>query len=181
MNPPRFWTGIGSRDTPADILELMSRIGTYMAERGFSLRSGGASGADLAFERGVIASTQPKLMDIYLPWRTFGFQEGHASCYHAVTEWDNWPKAELLAETVHPAWYRLSPSVRKLHGRNAYQILGHGLDTPSSIVFFYAKPRKGRKVKGGTNTGVMLALEHQIPVANLYYPATRNLMETVIS
>jgi len=41
-----FYTGVGSRKTPKDILELMVRIGMKAAQNGYTLRSGGADGED---------------------------------------------------------------------------------------------------------------------------------------
>lgn len=49
------YAGIGSRQTPDDILELMHRIGSTLAINGFTLRSGGAVGADTAFEQGAVS------------------------------------------------------------------------------------------------------------------------------
>ncbi len=49
------YAGIGSRDTPASILDLMTRIARRLSARepwGYTLLSGGAAGADSAFERG---------------------------------------------------------------------------------------------------------------------------------
>ena len=46
----KVYTGIGSRETPGLILALMGRISARMDRLGFTLRSGGADGADAAFE-----------------------------------------------------------------------------------------------------------------------------------
>ena len=53
------YTGIGSRETPTAILDLMIAIGGVLAQRGFTLRSGGADGADDAFEQGCILKGGP--------------------------------------------------------------------------------------------------------------------------
>ena len=47
-----IYTGVGPRDTPQDVLQLMMAIGKRMAELNWVLRSGGADGADKAFEVG---------------------------------------------------------------------------------------------------------------------------------
>jgi len=39
------YSGIGSRETPDDILELMKAVAYKLAGRGYTLRSGGADGA----------------------------------------------------------------------------------------------------------------------------------------
>ena len=48
----KIYTGIGSRNTPKEVLELMKTIGKYLGCLGYELRSGGADGADSAFESG---------------------------------------------------------------------------------------------------------------------------------
>lgn len=46
------YTGIGSRETPAEILEIFEHLGAWFAKKGYTLRSGHADGADAAFENG---------------------------------------------------------------------------------------------------------------------------------
>ena len=60
-----FYTGIGSRKTPKTILKLFTEVAIYLSKQGYILRSGGAKGADQAFERGAAKK------EIYLPWRNF--------------------------------------------------------------------------------------------------------------
>jgi predicted Rossmann fold nucleotide-binding protein DprA/Smf involved in DNA uptake len=50
MNPK--YAGIGSRSTPPETLPLIESIAARLAEKGWVLRSGGADGADSAFEKG---------------------------------------------------------------------------------------------------------------------------------
>ena len=52
-----YYTGIGSRETPNEILDRMTRLGSWFSELDWVLRSGGAEGADRAFERGVRVGT----------------------------------------------------------------------------------------------------------------------------
>lgn len=47
-----YFAGIGSRQTPQEILSLMRKTGASLTEKGLILRSGGATGADSAFEAG---------------------------------------------------------------------------------------------------------------------------------
>jgi predicted Rossmann fold nucleotide-binding protein DprA/Smf involved in DNA uptake len=44
-----YYTGVGSRKTPPDVLSLMTRIATHLDSLGKILRSGGAKGADDLF------------------------------------------------------------------------------------------------------------------------------------
>lgn len=49
----KYYTGVGSRKTPAHIMEIMRDLGRKLCSEGWGLRSGGASGADQAFEHGA--------------------------------------------------------------------------------------------------------------------------------
>ena len=64
-----YYTGIGSRDTPKKYLRYMELAATYLAENGLILRSGGADGADTAFEKGCDFVNGKK--EIFLPWQNF--------------------------------------------------------------------------------------------------------------
>jgi predicted Rossmann fold nucleotide-binding protein DprA/Smf involved in DNA uptake len=48
-----YYAGIGARSTPPQILSVMTRLASKLEGMGYTLRSGGAAGADTAFERGV--------------------------------------------------------------------------------------------------------------------------------
>jgi len=149
-------TGIGARKTPAAVLLDMTRIGAWCREHKVPLRSGHADGADWAFEQGA-----QELCIAYLPWR--GFNKHLKSA--ARTPVCEQPEAvAALVREFHPAPERLSAGVRKLHGRNMFQVLGSRLNQPSSAVVCWTPD--GRVV-GGTATAIKLALAHGIPVYNL--------------
>ena len=57
------YAGVGSRSTPAKVLQWMEWIGRGMAEAGMVLRSGAADGADSAFERGCDSVGGDKRME----------------------------------------------------------------------------------------------------------------------
>lgn len=59
-NNTLLYAGIGSRETPRSILDLMTAIARKLEALGYTLRSGGATGADTAFEEGV-----ERLKEIY--------------------------------------------------------------------------------------------------------------------
>lgn len=146
----KYYTGIGSRQTPPRILEEMTKLAREFRERGWTLRSGGAAGADAAFERGAGAK------EIYLPWRGFN---GNSS--------ELWPPSEEAfqrAQRFHPAWYRCSDGAKKLHARNAHQVLGLDLNTPSKVVVCWTLD--GNLV-GGTAQALRIAEHYGIPVFNL--------------
>lgn len=171
-----FYTGIGSRNTPATVLALMRQIGYVMAMKGYTLRSGGAEGADTAFAEGwgdAWSETvdfnmySPHKAEIYLPWNNFNHQT--TAMEGRIFAQGKSKQAHDIAEQIHPNWAYCRPSVKLLHIRNIYQVLGADLETPSEVVVFYAEP-DGDSVKGGTRTAVELAKQRGIPVYNLHDP-----------
>jgi hypothetical protein len=144
----KYYTGVGSRKTPLAILDLMTRIAEKMNKRGYRLRSGGAMGADTAFEIGA-----GEMKDIYF-------------AHHANEE------AKAIAEKFHPAWEKCSEYAKKLHGRNAFQILGQGLNTPSEYCICWTpdgciKHADRTRTTGGTGTAISIADAYGVPVINL--------------
>lgn len=157
------YTGIGSRKTPDSVLEVMEALAIGLARAGWILRSGGADGADAAFEKGADRGNPnsrtervPFHKQIFLPWRNFN---GNRSGLFTVM-----PAAVDLARSIHPAWDKLSQGAKKLHARNAHQVLGPSLKAPSRFVVAYTEG--GRDV-GGTRTALVLARTQGIPVFNL--------------
>lgn len=148
-----FYAGIGSRQTPPEILTLFTHIAGYLCDKGYILRSGGASGADSAFEVGI---SDPLKKEIYLPWKGFN---GNKSVFYNVSR-----EALQLAERYHPGWSYVSSGGRLLHGRNVYQVLGRDLNTPSSFVVCWTKDGKA---SGGTGQAIRIALANSIPIFNL--------------
>lgn len=148
------YTGIGSRETPPEILAKMTQIATYLASRDYYLRSGGAPGADSAFEDGAGDKKQ-----IFLPWRGFNGNKSNLFEIH--------PDAFETASRIHPAWDRCSQAAKKLHARNVHQVLGCNLNDPSEFVVCWTKD--GEAV-GGTATAIKLALHIGISVFNLGSP-----------
>jgi len=132
------YAGIGSRETPPDVLDAFERLGYWLSNKGYILRSGHADGADSAFERGCIRANGE--MEIYIPWKGFN---GSASQYILK---DN-DGAMNIASRFHPAFDRLSQGAQKLQARNSYQVLGYDLNTPSVFIVCWTKNGKG---SGGT-------------------------------
>lgn len=148
----RYYTGIGSRETPLDIGLKMAGIANMLGKQGYTLRSGGADGADTYFEQGC--GLQPK--EIYLPWKNFN--KNPSDLFEVSNE------ALNIAKSIHPNWTNLTHGAKLLHARNVYQVLGKDLQTPSSFLICWTK--KGESV-GGTRTAIELALKKGIPVYNL--------------
>lgn len=136
------------------MLKAMASIGKYLAKQGCILRSGGAKGADTAFETGCDLVSGRK--QIFLPWEKFN---GNQSPLFTVTK-----EARLMAKRYHPAWENLGWRGRDFMGRNAYQMLGQTLLCPTSFVVCWTP---NGKVVGGTGQALRMAEDLHIPIFNL--------------
>lgn len=169
MTTPIAWVaGIGSRTTPDPFQRVIRRFAATLAARGLGLRSGGARGADLAWEEGM--GTGPT--QIFLASR----QPGRPGLALEDMAPELVATATALAAAHHPAWHRIADYGRRLLTRNAFQVLGPQLDDPVAAVLCWALESRleaGRvvDVAGGTGLAVRLASAHGIPVLNLALPS----------
>lgn len=147
------YAGIGSRTTPNDILVQMYNIAVLLAKKGYILRSGGADGADSAFEKGCDSVNGKK--EIYLPWK--GFNNNKSELYKPTQE------AFETARANHPRWFYLKDGAQKLHARNSHQILGLDLKSPVKFVICWTQE------SGGTEQALRLARNNEIQIINLYH------------
>lgn len=180
----KFYTGIGSRKTPQEILSLMRQLGTSLAENGWTLRSGAAEGADTAFMQGWLKwagahrdeAEENPLAEIYLPWENFCGQTSKMIGNVIVQSPHKLEKAEEIVSKIHPYWDNCGPAARVLHTRNVFQVLGAKLNEPSKFVLYWA-PEKNGVVQGGTATAVHLARSKGITTYNLMDEAVRVKMK----
>lgn len=155
------YAGIGSRKTPEDICRKMSQASKTMAKLGFILRSGGAYGADDAFESGVAEAASEldkecvELAEIYLPWK--GYRKNESPFFGSTKE------ARLIAKQYHPRWHIVSCAGRDFHARNVYQVLGRSLDQPSSFVLCWTPEGA---ITGGTGQALRIAQDYGVPILN---------------
>lgn len=161
----KYYAGIGSRKTPANIRQFMFDCGARLGKMGYTLRSGGAAGADTAFAMGAEQYSQ----EIFRP---FGEQVGHIPGWFSSYDDDTWDYAQHIASGLHPAWNRCSHYARSLHTRNVFQILGHDLKTPSEFVICWTPDGAISGAEcgiqtGGTGMAIRVASQAEIPVLNL--------------
>ena len=147
----KYYSGIGSRETPLSIKETIKEIVEILNKKDYILRSGGAPGADSFFEE--FADKK----EIYLPWPKFN---ANSSELNSVCK-----NAYKVAKKFHPAWERLSEAGKKLMARNSYQVLGQDLQTPVDFIICWTP---GGKLKGGTAQAMRIANFCHIPVYNLF-------------
>ena len=139
----------------------MNYYGAYFANNGLILRSGGAEGADRAFEEGCDRANGDKEI-----WRP-------ASDFKQVPHYRYPTKQHFdLASKYHPIWDRLPEWTKSLHARNVGQILGSDCKTPALFVVCYTKDgcehdRSRTKDTGGTGMAISIASLCGVPVFNL--------------
>ena len=137
------YAGVGARTTPEPILNQMNWIAIKLQEAGWWLRSGGAKGADKAFENGS-------------GYRRTIFRPSQSAAH---------PEWAEHASRYHPAWHRCDDYAKALHARNSPIIAGADLnDTVRMVVCWTADG----KASGGTGQALRIANAYGIPVFNLH-------------
>lgn len=164
----RHYAGIGSRQTPQEVLALMQRLAFRLAKRGFCLRTGGADGADTAFLDGCREAQGEH--ELWLPWKGFNDHDTGSIFLPSDLHYEK-------AASVHPAWDRLGRGPRALHARNVGQVLGADCVSPVGFVVAWTKDgahssATRSRATGGTGTAIDLASRHGIPVFNLQNAGT---------
>lgn len=129
----------------------MEFIGCFLNKNGYTLRSGHADGSDIGFENGAGDNKE-----IYLPWKRFN--NSTSNLFNPLE------KAFQISGELHPEWGCLKYSSQKLHARNAHQVLGLDLNSPSYFVICYTK--SGLDI-GGTAQALRIARKFNVPIFNL--------------
>ena len=144
-----YYAGIGSRKTPDYILRIMREFAKGTARSGWVLRSGGAGGADQAFETGCDMGFGAKEI----------FRSGDAA------EWSYTEAVEHIPEN-RPPFNLWKPYSRSLIARNMMQILGPNGNEPVKLVICWTPA--DIKDGGGTGYATRCAVSKKIPVYNLH-------------
>jgi hypothetical protein len=164
----KIYTGIGSRQAPQEILSMISFFSLNLIQKGYTLRSGGAPGADQEFEWAAASSGLPKnqieeLVEIYLPWKSF--EEKNRS-WITPQRLEAQPEAYITAANFHPRWRYLKHGAKMLHARNVHQIYGYDVTKPILSDFVICWTENG-EMKGGTAQALRIAQHEKIKIYNL--------------
>lgn len=182
----KYYSGIGSRDTPSNILSIMEEAAYRLARMNWVLRSGKAPGADAAFQRGLQkyvvdsgCSNWQALGQIYIPWDKFSTDGLKEWWDNSLTSIDTILPGQVdkryeIMKEIHPAAEYMRDHRQgafKLHSRNVHQVLGMDIDNPkpSSFVIYYTKEDRNGNPKGGTATAVHLAQKFGVRTLNLLH------------
>ena len=148
----KIYAGVGSRETPAADRLLMKRAAKHLAKKGWTLRSGGARGADTAFAEGAKLGA------------------GATEIYLTTSKGVDWDAAYALAADFHPNFKNLDPPVKRLIVRNGFQVLGPNLDDPVDFVLCWTPDGAESETtnrSGGTGQAIRIANGYSIPVLNM--------------
>lgn len=176
----KYYSGVGSRETPLYILYMMSELAMIFEKKGYVLRSGCALGADAAFED--VLTNPSQNAEIYVPNMGFPIKMGTFFKNHYIipekkfgTGFNglyNQATRLIHRHDIHKAWQNCPAYVMKLHNRNMFQVLGIDLKTKSLFNVCYTS---GGEVKyedtnihtGGTGTAINASDIFNVPVFNL--------------
>ena len=155
------YAGVGSRETPKEILAIMSDLAEELEGLGYTLNTGDAQGADKAFR------DRANKKNVFAPK-------------------DATPTTMKIAEEIHPAWDKLNDFGRKLQARNTNQIFGANLKTPVDFVIAWTKDGLEnydmRSIEsGGTGQAIDMASRKGIPVINLANPDWRQRLDEILN
>lgn len=156
----RAYAGVGARATPPEVLQLMVGAARSLEDQGLMLRSGGADGADTAFEQGCWHWPNKQ---IFLPWN--GFNKRYLSqpgTYRLEEPYLS--QARKISADHHPNWDALSVGGESCMIRNVAQVLGPDLKSPSLFVMCWTPGGKGG---GGTGQAIRIANTYGVPVFDM--------------
>lgn len=167
----KFYAGIGSRETPDEVRAKIHEFAKALNEKGYTLRSGGADGADSFFEEAA------ERMEIFLPWK--GFNKRPKADLSPDKRYIQSPSQEAveLAEVAINGYSMRPHGARMLLARNMHQILGEDLETPVEFVLCWTY---AGKMQGGTAHGMRLAKSRGIPVYNLARENDEDLIRQIL-
>lgn len=161
----RFYSGIGSKETPEHIQEIMKKIAEILERKKYILRSGGAIGADTAFENGVIMYKEIFYTDDY------AVNGGERIPYKK----EDLEFADRILKEYHPAFSKGGNGIkneksRKLLSRNTFQYFGVGDTINVDFVICYTSDgteSTTTRDTGGTGQAIRIAYDYGTPIYNL--------------
>lgn len=168
----KFYTGVGSRETPEEYLKIMTELAMHLDRQGWILRSGGSWGADEAFQKGT-----QNYSNIFLPTNYFRKNEGIKGVHISDTEKIREAMYIVSKFNLHERWNELINSKGgltslQMHTRNVFQVLGENLNNPSKFLVCYTRDGATKLEEmtpdtGGTRTALRLACHFNVPIFNL--------------
>ena len=151
----KIYAGVGSRLTPMPIQRMMRDIASKLYDEGWTLRTGGARGADDAFMGGA----QWNRREIFRADDMLDLIDLNRDVY--MKAWNDF-------QEIHPNPAACKEQdIQHLHMRNGLILLGWEYDEPCKFVICWTP---SAQIIGGTGQTIRLANKYNIPVFNLANP-----------
>jgi len=174
------YTGIGSRETPLEIRDLMTEIAMHFQSHGYTLRTGSVSVADRAFEIGAGENKE-----IYVPWNGWNDRPGITSVSIASTRLAQsiWEQRRVngwepfLSAHVDEKWDDIHPGTKDLLAKSVCMVLGKDLNEPSDALVCWTPQCR---VIGISAHVMVLAAINKIPMFNLCDPETLDVIKIML-
>lgn len=158
----KFYTGIGDRAVPEEVLAELEDIAYILADKGYVLRTANSGGADTAFINGAKEQGGDNNVEIWIPWPSYC--KGVSS---SIRYMDSYVPFFDVVSNFHPAWDNCSEGAKKLLTRYLFTVTGEELaDTDSYSEFLVCWTPEAIEL-GGVGLAINLARYSDIPVFNL--------------
>jgi hypothetical protein len=168
----KTYAGLGDIQTPEYIIEIIRTTAILLVHDGYTCITGGCQGAEQTFANGTLVAGGS--VTIHLPWQSFEsawvnklpkerativvLQENDFDAYNSV-------------RNFHPAYEKLTPSVRAINARY-FNIL-------NDVSFLICWTKEGQLI-GSTGQAMRLATYLHIPLYNLGIQETLDKMVSKI-
>lgn len=158
-----IYAGIGSRETPPNILNIMTKCAIILAHDGYICSTGAAIGADQAFANGSNIANGTAYL--HLPWKSYEEEWVNSltgdNILYILSRGDS--AAYNSVEDYHPSYEKIKEKsgILALHARN-YNILMK----PEKVKFIICWTKNAGYI-GGTAQALRIADDFDIPVYNL--------------
>ena len=170
MSKRLIYAGVGHRNTPENVRNMMTSIGSQLAQMGFILRSGNAIGADQAWEEEVTR----KMKEIFIINRKHSCPFGIIPKF-TQEQWDFVVRHYHGGET---AFIKQSEYVQQLFLRNLNILCGKHLDDKVDFVAYW---HEGEHCNGGTGHTVAMAKTLEIPCFNIWSQKDQQAMDKFVN
>lgn len=176
------FAGIGPRDTPLDVLPVMTAMGKMFADLGWIGVSGFATGPDQAWLQDIPETQQ----EVWLPWWTYNdareYHDPHGrfNKISVTSEIHQVAKDHYKGYKPNQTWDELSNGSKLLFARNVAIMARDTLDTAVNLVAYWQSPEGEAKIGGGTNHAVRVAKTIHIPCFNIYHDHEVDAMSSFV-
>ena len=160
----KIYTGVGTRNLPANMVPELERVIKRLNNLGYTARTGNADGVDAVFVKNA------SKVEIYEPK-------------------DATNLTRKIVKEIHPNFNALRRKAGmvgvNLMARNTNQVFGKKLNVPSDFVIAYTQDgiesfHERTNESGGTGQAIELASRKGIPVINMALPDWEERLEKVI-